>query len=78
MQTSQKYLSLFIAKNDLYGEYFKTKSEIHITALSHHSSQNYFRSGEYIKDGNIPEKMILKANAVKYLRQERIIYISNQ
>ena len=60
--------------------HFKTKIQIHIhtTALSHHSSQNYFRSGEYIKDENIPEKMILKANAVKYLRQERIIYISNQ
>lgn len=70
----------FYCQKQLVWGYFKTKIQIHIhiTALSHHSSQNYFRSGEYIKDENIPEKMILKANAVKYLRQERIIYISNQ
>lgn len=70
----------YCQKQLIWWDTLKLKSKIHIhtTALSHHSSQNYFRSGEYINNQNIPEKMILKANAVKYLRQERIIYISNQ
>ena len=75
-----KSICLYLLPKTTYMGTLKLKSKFHIytTALSHHSSQNYFRSGEYIKDENIPEKMILKANDVKYLRQERIIYISNQ